>query len=59
MKAEFAGLSQQIQTLDKADRSPEGELQRRKLWRDLEVLRMDIADSTRKVTDESKEVRVA
>ena len=58
VRAEFFELARQIQTLDKSDLSPEAEATRRRLWRDLEILKMDIADSTRKVTDESKEVRL-
>lgn len=59
MKAEFADLSRQIQTLDKSDKSPAAEIKRRKLWCDLEILRMSIADSSRQITDEAKEVRLS
>lgn len=57
VKAELAKLAEQIQTLSKAAKNPQSEAECRKLWRDLELLKMSIDDATKVVSDEVKEVR--
>jgi hypothetical protein len=58
VNAELANLQQQIQTVGSVGLGYENEVERRRLWRDLEILKMSIDDSTKQITSEAREVRL-
>jgi len=57
VKSDLVNLQQRIQTASSSALTFENELERRKLWCELELLKMDIDDATKSVSAEAREVR--
>lgn len=57
-KAYFASLESEIQKTSVGPLDQQNEVKRRQLWRDLELFKMSIDDSSQKVSPEVKEVRL-
>lgn len=57
VKSDLKLLQQRIQTASSGAATFQNELERRKLWCELELLKMDIDDSTKSISTEAQEVR--
>lgn len=57
VKAQLTALQDRIQTAARAELNIQTELEKRRLWRDLELLKISIDKGSKNITTEARQVR--